>query len=201
MTEPLDPLEKLAQLAPQSPRFGVVGHGTAKRLWAREDIAAALSGRAAGDPTRLRNAHLPTLLVLVKYAMDRPSVYPLEIAWWYEVVGMAVRGDWLADKNGMPRLRIVADATLTEFIAGARCSTCGGAGLMHNQAECTACGGGGVQVRGAGWWGIELQLRKATTLDAWMPRIRSCFVRLQELEAEARGALAAGSREGELVTY
>lgn len=198
MTEARDVFEDLARLAPRGPALLAGGRGGAPR-WTAMDVAAAMSGRHAGDVVWLRGATTATWLALAKYAFDPRAVYCLERAWWYEVVGLAVDGGWQTElgRDGRPRARLLADATLTEYLCGSLCGTCSGAGRAHNQAECPACDGRGVEERSTWWWARELKCRHATAVE-WAPRIRACFIRLQELEADARAALESGRREGEI---
>lgn len=200
MTEPRDPLEDLARLGAQAPMLGGARGGTGPARWTALDIAAALSGYAHGDLLRLREGHGPTLLAMVKYAFDRGSVYPLVVTWWLRVIDLAIEGGWRGELNSRAgvRARLMADATLEEFLCGAHCAECGGTGLQHNQQTCPTCDGFTQQVRGEWWWAMKLQCRRENVAP-WMPRIRTCFVELQDWEAQARGAYAAGRKEGEIL--
>lgn len=194
-----DVFEDLGRLAgPPSLTFAARGTGGKAGAWTAADIAAAMSGKAHQDPERLRNAHAPTQLALAKYAFDAGAVWTLQYVWWAEVARMAVADGWTdLNKPDVPRLRALATETLTEYLCGARCTSCSGSGLQHNQQPCLACDGLGQQLRSIWWWALTLRCRRSS-VQAWAPRIRACMDRLQDWEIEAREALEEGRKRGEM---
>lgn len=193
MTEQREPFELLSMLGARAPNIYGGGRGGVPQLTA-QDVSAALSGHAAGDPERLRKANGPTLLVLAKYAHDAQAIHRLQYVWWLAVVGMAVDQEWHLERH-VPRTRYLAEATLTEYLCGALCRTCAGTGVTLEQQLCETCGGAKIEIRKPYWWARALKIGPPKVVD-WIPRTRQCIDLLQEWESSAESALRAGLKPG-----